>query len=223
MCKVVPGGYPSRRRRVPPPDQIMAWSGRPMPRVFRPLWPAAGNPASSAVVFPAVHKGSGPTDARATSARSPLPPAAELYVEWFGWPISVENGEVKVNCGEVLDVTTMPAGFAADVDLLLRLHLLKAPIMEVRSVEPDESLRWAFFSQPRHPTRTDEQLLKLAACHVTHFGVGTTFPLPPSPTCNSEALRWRVPPPFGAVNTPLPPWESVASCVLKATYQSGRP
>lgn len=182
--------------------------------------PTAGNPASPALVFPAAYKGSGPTGARQESVHSPLPPGAQLYAESFGWPITMEGGEVMVMCGDVLDVTTMPVGFGGEVNQLLRVHLLMAPIVEVRAAKPDESSTWAFFSQPKQPTPNDDQLLKLSTCGVKHLGAGTTFPLPPSPTCGSEELRWIVPPPFGALKSPLPPWESIAACGLKARYRA---
>ncbi|MBP2322638.1 hypothetical protein JOF56_003023 [Kibdelosporangium banguiense] len=132
----------------------------------------------------------------------------------------MEGGEVMVMCGDVLDVTTMPVGFGGEVNQLLRVHLLMAPIVEVRAAKPDESSTWAFFSQPKQPTPNDDQLLKLSTCGVKHLGAGTTFPLPPSPTCGSEELRWIVPPPFGALKSPLPPWESIAACGLKARYRA---
>jgi hypothetical protein len=154
------------------------------------------------------------------SAHSPLPPAAALYAESFGWPISVLDGDVMVSCGDVLDITTMPAGFAGEVNQLLRLHHLKAPIVEVRAAHSDEPSAWAFLSQPMLPGRGDDQLLKLSSCNVTHLGAGTKFQLPPSPTCSSDKLSWIVPPPFGALKTVLPPWEPIVSCALKAKYRA---
>jgi hypothetical protein len=150
----------------------------------------------------------------------PLPPAAKLYVKAFGWPISVEAGEVTVTCGDVLDVTTMPAGFASEVNHLLRLHLLMTPIIELAADTPGGSTRWAFLSQPRQPTYNEQQLEKLAGCDVQHFGMSATFPLPPSPTGGNEPVRWRVPPPYEALPPALPPWASVASCALKVKYSS---
>jgi hypothetical protein len=181
---------------------------------------AAGTPASSSSVSSTGQEGNGLTTPSSESAHSLLPPAARLYAESFGWPISVVDGDVTVSCGDDLDVTTMPAGFAGEVNQLLRVHLLMAPIVEMRAAETDESSTWAFFSRPKQPTRTDGQLLKLSACGVKHFGPGATFPLPPSPICSSEALSWRVPPPFGVLNTPLPPWESIVACALKVKYRS---
>jgi hypothetical protein len=58
--------------------------------------PTAGNPASPALVFPAAYKGSGPTEARQESVHFPLPPIAELYAESFGWPITMDGGELMV-------------------------------------------------------------------------------------------------------------------------------
>jgi hypothetical protein len=186
--------------------------------------PAAGSvvggPVSPSLVSPAGQEGSGLATPSFEPAHFPLPPAATFYAEAFGWPISVEEGEVTVTCGHVLDVTTMPAGFGGEVNQLLRIHLLMAPIVEMRAFKGNEPAAWAFLSQPRRPTRSSDQLLKLSSCNVKHFGVGAKFPLPPSPTCNNDTLYWRVPPPFGALKVVLPQWESIAACTLKAKQRS---
>lgn len=124
-----------------------------------------------------------------------------------------------VTCGDVIDVTTMPAGFGGEVNYLLGVHLLKAPIVEVRAASTEPST-WAFLSQPRQRTGSQDRLIKLSSCNVKHFGAGARFQLPPSPTCSSEELRWIVPPPFGALKNPLPPWESIASCAHHAKRRS---
>lgn len=182
--------------------------------------PPAGNPATPAVVFPAAYEGSEPAIPRRTSAHSPLPPAARLYLDGFGWPVTMEGDQVMVVCGDVLDVTTMPVGFGGEVNQLLRVHLLMAPIVEVRVSGTDDPPRWGFLSLPKQPASTNDQLLKLESCNVKHFGPDATFPVPPSPTCGSDSLRWIVPPPFGALKAVLPPWESVVACALKAKHRS---
>lgn len=180
--------------------------------------PSAAADDASPTESTAVQEGSGPASTRRKSARSSLPLAAALYAECFGWPILIEDSAVTVTCGDVLDITTMPAGFASQVNQLLRLQFMMAPILELAAATADESSRWAFFSQPRQPTCNDHRSAKLSICDVQHFGPGTKFPLPANPTCGSDGMTWRVPSPFGVLTTPLPPWWSIVSCVLKVDF-----
>jgi hypothetical protein len=173
----------------------------------------------SSLVFSTVEEGSGPTDTREQPPHSPLPPAAALYVEMFGWPVKVRGDEVAVSCGNVLDVTTMPRGFACEVNHLLRAGFLRAPIVELSGLD-GQSARWAFLSLPKRSADNDDRMPRLASFEVQHYGAGATFPLPPSPTCASDALRWAVPPPFGTLKVLLPPWESITACALTAKYRA---
>lgn len=174
------------------------------------VWPAAGD-ASHPNEFPAVPRGSGLPDGGTAAARSPLSPAAALYAVGLGWPVSLQADEVVIECGEVLDVMSMPVGLAGEVNHLLKLHRLQAPIMEV----PGTGRTWAFFCEPRRLPDGERAMAMLAVHRVIHFGGGARVPLPPSPTCDGAALRWIVPPPLGAPD-PLPPWAALASCALIA-------
>jgi hypothetical protein len=139
----------------------------------------------------------------------PLTPGAAYYAEALGWPVSMEAGHPVVQCGSVLDVLAMPAALAAEVNHLLKLHLLACPVVEVlagRTV-------WAFLCEPRSRTATDKPL---AHHEIEYFGAGKTFPLPPGPASSSGSPRWVEPPRLGAEHN-LPPLTAVLSCVFKAT------
>jgi hypothetical protein len=173
---------------------------------------------SISLVFSADNAESGSTGGRGQSTHSSLPPAASLYAEAFGLPVTIAGDEVMVSCGEVLDIITMPRSFACEVNHLLRLRLLKAPIVELSSPDGQPG-RWAFLCLPKRPTKADNRMFQLASLEVQHYGAGDSFPLPPSPTCGSDTLRWIAPLPFGVL-TPLPLWESVTACALLAKQRS---
>ncbi|WP_156213012.1 hypothetical protein [Lentzea aerocolonigenes] len=109
----------------------------------------------------------------------------------------------------MVDLLAMPMGLAGEVNHLLKLHNLSAPVMEVRG---DSGSTWAFFCSPRYMTHGEQTLKTLALHRVEHFGSGARVPLPPSPACNGHSLRWIEEP----SEVPLPHWAAVASCALRA-------
>ncbi|WP_146231751.1 hypothetical protein [Lentzea atacamensis] len=117
--------------------------------------------------------------------------------------------EVVVECGNVVDILAMPIGLAGEVNHLLKLHNLSAPVMEVKGVARSS---WAFFCSPREMAHGKEVVKTLAVHRIAHFGSGARVPLPPSPAGNGHALRWVVQP----SQAPLPLWATVAYCALQA-------
>lgn len=143
----------------------------------------------------------------------PLPPAAAPYADDLGWPVTMQANELVIHCGDVLDIVTMPAGLAGEVNHILKLHSVDVPVMEVKGAHST----WAFFCQPRLLSSSGKQAMPgLLGLHgVTHFGLDAQVPLPPSPTCESEALRWVVKPKLQSSEA-LPPWGALVSCTLTA-------
>jgi hypothetical protein len=160
------------------------------------------------------HGLSGPhTDIGGPAARSPLSLALSLaasrYAGVYGWPIECVANEVVVECGSTVDILAIPMGLAGEVNHLLKLHNLSAPVMEIKGVNGSS---WAFFCSPRDMAHGERAARTLALHRIEHFGTGARVPLPPSPACNGHELRWVVQP----STTPLPLWAAVASCALQA-------
>jgi hypothetical protein len=162
----------------------------------------------------AVPQGSGQADFPLRSVRSPIP-AAKLYADRFGWPVAVQGAEVVVTCGEVLDITTMPSDLAVYVDRMLRAHGTPVPVIEVRGTAPEHRRTWAFVTASMREEHGDT-LRTMARYKVDHFGGGAYLPLPPSPTNGCTLLRWLIPPSLNTEAGPLPPWEALAACTLRA-------
>lgn len=171
----------------------------------------ARTPSCSVPVAPGL---SGPLSTVGTqAARSPLSLelslAASRYAKTYGWPVDCVANEVVMECGSAVDLLAMPMGLAGEVNHLLRLHNLLAPVMEVKGVSRSS---WAFFCSPRDMPHGEQAIRTLALHNVEHFGTGVRVPLPPSPPCNGHTLRWVVQP----SQTPLPLWAAVVSCTLQA-------
>lgn len=132
-----------------------------------------------------------------SEATHPQSPAADLYTKGLGWPVMVRDMNVLLRCGEVADVLLMASGLAGEVNNSLKLLGLDAAVMEL--TEP--SRRWAFFCKSQPTSITNLGALSLHG--VAHYGNGSLFTLPPSPTCKSDSLRWICPPTPGATVLPL--------------------
>lgn len=135
-------------------------------------------------------------------------PAVSLYANGLGWPTLVRGNNVMLRCGDIVDVVWMTSALGGEVNHHLKLLRLDASVLEVRG----STRRWAFFCQSQPPSITNMPTLSLHG--VAHFGSGSLFSLPPSPTCNSESLHWISPPMPGTFG--LPSVATVASCALTA-------
>lgn len=156
----------------------------------------------------AVAKSGPPNLAAEEAARSPLSPAAAFYVDGLGWPIILDADEIILRCGEGVDVLAMPIGLAGEVNHLLSLHRIAAPIVEVRS---QGRTAWAFFCETGRLSTKGHTLGLLSLHHIVHFGIGKNVSLPPSSAAKGATLRWVVEP---RLDTPIPHWASLVSCVL---------
>lgn len=152
--------------------------------------------------------GSAGTSEQAESSR--LPPAAAFYLNGLGWPIAFHGNEIVLQCGEVVEALAMPIGLAAEVNHLLSMHRVAAPIMEVRGQRQKRNT-WVFFCVGGSLSTKSGTISVLSLHDVVHFGAGKNVLLPPSPMTDGPALRWVVEP---RLDTPLPHWASLVSCVL---------
>lgn len=176
--------------------------------LFPAVRPTAGDHFPDA--FPVASRESGPPPAGVTRvARSPLVPTAAYYAEAFGWPIAMDTGDIVLICGRNVDALSMPVGLAGEVNHLLMVNRMYAPVIELRD---DERPTWAFLCKPRECTRPVESL---AHHGVKHFGKGTRVLLPLSAGCASGSPRWVTQPRRDADDA-LPPWMAVFSCATKA-------
>jgi hypothetical protein len=144
------------------------------------------------------------------AVRAPLIPTAAYYAEAFGWPIAMDVDDIVLVCGEVVDALVMPAGLGGEVNHLLKVNRLYAPVVELR--EDDERLTWTFLCEPRECNRPAGALVHHG---VKHFGAGALVQLPLSAGCGSGTPRW-VAQPRGGEDATLPPWMSIFSCACKA-------
>lgn len=142
------------------------------------------------------------------AATHPSSPSADLYTNGLGWPVVAEGLNVLLRCGEVADVLLMPSGLGGEVNHSLILLSLDTAVLEVVG----SSRQWAFLCKSQPMSITNLGGLSLRG--VTHYGDGSYFTLPPSPTCNSETLRWICPPRPEA--TVLPLVATVMSCAQTA-------
>jgi hypothetical protein len=141
-------------------------------------------------------------------AARPSSPASDLYTKSLGWPVVAEGLNVLLRCGELADVLLMPSGLGGEVNHSLKLLSLNAAVLEVAG----SSRQWAFLCKSQPTSITNLGVLSLRG--VAHYGEGSYFTLPPSPTCNSETLRWVYPP--NAQSTVLPLVATVMSCAQTA-------
>ena len=143
----------------------------------------------------------------AAAAHPPIP-AIHAYPSELDWPVLAKAGSVYLLCGQRVDIVSMPSGLAGEVNNSLKLLWLDAAVLEIHGT----SRRWAFFCQSQPPSITNLGVLQHRG--VEHYGVGALFQLPPSPTSNSESLRWICPPIAG--KSVLPPISAVVSCAQTA-------
>lgn len=143
----------------------------------------------------------------AAAAHPPIP-ATHTYATELGWPILTQAGSIYLRCGQRVDIVSMPSGLAGEVNSSLKLLRLDAAVLEIEGA----SRRWAFFCQSQPPSIMSLGVLQLRG--VAHHGMDALFQLPPSPTCNSESLRWIVPPMAGV--SVLPPIGAVVACARTA-------
>lgn len=143
----------------------------------------------------------------AAAAHPPIP-ATHAYTDELDWPVLTKAGSIYLLCGQRVDIISMPSGLAGEVNNSLKLLWLDAAVLEIEGT----SRRWAFFCQSQPSSITSLGVLQHRG--VAHYGTGALFQLPPSPTCNSESLRWICPPRAGV--TVLPSISAVVSCAQTA-------
>jgi hypothetical protein len=132
------------------------------------------------------------------------------YVDALGWPVTINLDEVVLTCGLAVDVVTIPMGLAGEVNHLLGLHSLSAPVMEVRGL-PNT---WAFFTASKSIDSGEIFRPVLSLHRIHHFGMGDAVRLPEGPDGSGSERRWVVPPDGGP--TRLPRLGALVSCVLIA-------
>lgn len=163
---------------------------------------------SGCVPAPSTASSRGELPCIGASATHPSSPSTDLYSKGLGWPVIAEGVNVLLRCGELADVLVMPSGLGGEVNNSLKLMSLDAAVVEVVGA----SRRWAFLCKSQPASITNLGVLSLRG--ITHYGDGSYFTLPPSPTCNSETLRWVCPPRPEA--TVLPLVATVMSCAQTA-------
>ncbi|WP_309112749.1 hypothetical protein [Saccharothrix sp.] len=161
--------------------------------------------------------GSGPhvPSISGAAARSPLPlsPGAAYYAQAFGWPVVMAGDAVAAVCGTRLAAFTMPSGLGGEVNHLLKIHMLNAPVVELLT-EAGRTL-WVFLCEPR---RSASPASSLTIHRVAHHGEGSTVLLPPTVGTTAGSPRWVDQPQFG-MKVELPPWMSVFACIRRATLR----
>lgn len=142
------------------------------------------------------------------AATHPPIPATHAYAAELAWPVLTKAESIYLLCGQRVDIISMPSGLAGEVNNSLKLLWLDAAVLEIEGA----SRRWAFFCQSQPPSLTSLGVLQHRS--VAHYGTNALFQLPPSPTCNSESLRWICPPVAGA--SVLPSISAVVACAQTA-------
>ncbi|MCP2248155.1 hypothetical protein LX86_006931 [Lentzea aerocolonigenes] len=119
-----------------------------------------------------------------------------------------KGASIYLLCGQRVDIVSMPSGLAGEVNNSLKLLGLDAAVLEIQGT----SRHWAFFCQSQPPSITSLGALEHRG--VRHYGTNALFQLPPSPSCDSESLRWICPPIEGLSVLPL--IGAVVSCAQTA-------
>jgi hypothetical protein len=136
------------------------------------------------------------------------------YRSLFNWPTTVDNEtcSISLRIGEVVDALTMRAGFAAEVNNILTVHMMRAPII----VAPGTPNDWIFLTQPRTELRasTWEDLIRI---QVEWRQPGSLIVLPDEQNA-SQGRRWLTGP---TVGRELPPWTAVVAAARSASTLRG--
>ncbi|GLZ37888.1 hypothetical protein [Actinokineospora sp. NBRC 105648] len=138
----------------------------------------------------------------------------DYYTEILTWPTTTEalTGVTGVRLGEAVDALFMRAGFACEVNHLLVLSMLHAPVIAM----PGEPTTWVFLTQARTVMR-ESTVAELMRLKVEWEPVGTTMPLPSADVLESEP-RWLVPPDPARE---LPPWMAVVGAARRTSSLCG--
>lgn len=149
-----------------------------------------------------------------SAARSSWSVMHSFYTVMLGWPVTVEDDEIVLECGGVVEAVAMPVGLAGEVNNLLTLHSLRAPVVELRG----ERTVWAFLTPAGPPADSAPRLRALARHHVMDLH-GTRVPLPADFDHDHGGSRWIVPPwtSWPHVAPEFARWGTLISCTRTAS------
>lgn len=139
---------------------------------------------------------------------------SQYYRATFAWVTTVDSatGDLRLQVGTLVDAVIIRAGFAAEVNSILTMSLLRAPII----LAPGRPSDWIFLTEGRTPLRrsTMDDLVRI---QVGWKPQGAVISLPVLEGGRSD-LRWLERP---APGTPLPPWTAVIGAARHASSLCG--
>lgn len=132
----------------------------------------------------------------------------ESYRILFGWATSVdlESGELRLAVGDPVDALIIPAGFAGEVNLMLKVRMQRAPVIVV----PGSPTKWMFLTGPRTQLR-ESTFAAMVRHRVEWLDKGSKIMLPVGPT---SPVRWLEGGP--TVGHELPLWTTIIAAARSA-------